>query len=388
MNDPWLPNLREFKCHGATGPFIPFIPLFLSPATTAIHIRCTKGSHAVLPVVATVISRFSTLCLNLERVTILDLPRDPIVTEAVSEILLACNRDTLQVFCVDTPLTEEAREVVYQLPRLSCLWTVIQRSASLPAVALPNLTEIAIEYDGGHNWLQGFRGAKFEKLESIAFHTESDHIGDFLGAFERITPTIPAMSTLSQFKFITSRSWNPNYYSLLSFNQLKTVIIDFSCDDGCSSRVDDDTIVGLARAMPKLEVLQLGRAPCRALTGVTVNGLIVLAHRCPRLSELRIHFLAFTLVEAATSAARPSPSAEPVVRREDCVLACLEVGGTPIPVQSRLAIAMLLLQIFPHLLDIGYTNREWKTVRETIKDFRRIGGFVQRSSKAHPSSHI
>ena len=62
----------------------------------------------------------------------------------------------------------------------------------------------------------------------------------------------------------------------------------------------------------------------------------------------------------------------------------LVVGGTPIPARSGLAVAHILLQIFPRLLNVTYTNQDWKTVQETVKDFRRIGGFVHRTSKAHP----
>ena len=385
INDAWLPRLRKFECERATEAFISFIPLFLSQKTTAISIGFADDPPTV--VVATIISRLSTLCLNLEWIILRDLPRDPVITEAVSETLLACNRDTLEVFCVDSPLTEEAQKVAYRLPRLSHLWTVIQGPTSLPTLALPNLTAMDIEYDGDLNWLQGFRGATLEKLESIVFHTEANDIGDFLGAFESAVLTTSAKNTLSEFEICTSRSWNPNYSSLLSFNQLYKVEIEFSCEGGCSSRVDDDIIVSLARAMPKSEVLQLGRAPCKTPTGITANGLINLAYRCPRLSKLCVHFRANTLVEAVASATVQSRSDEPVSRGEDCALTELEVGRTPIPAQSGLAVALILLQIFPRILNVKYTNHEWKTVTKTIKDFGRIGGFVHRSSKT-PITHL
>ena len=149
--------------------------------------------------------------------------------------------------------------------------------------------------------------------------------------------------------------------------------------------MDDKTIVNLARAMPKLEDLRLGGPPCTTHTGVTVNGLIGLAHRCPHLSKLRIHFQAFTLAEVAAGATMPSPSDEPVSRREDCALTDLEVGETPIPAGSELTVALILLQIFPHVLNVEYTNFRWETVANIIKDSRRIGAFVHRSSKPHSS---
>ena len=378
-NDPWLSGLRTFECGEATDAFVPFIPLFLSPKTTEIDIDFDEYTPAV--VVASIISSFSTLCPGLEYIILNVLPRDPIVTEAVSEMLLACNRDTLQIFEVDSPLTEEAREVVYRLPRLYGLWAVIQGPTSLPTVALPNLTQIDVEYDDDPTWLQGFRGATLGKLESAAFRTESDDIGDFLGAFESVALTTSAKDTLSEFKFCTSSPWNPSYSSLLPFNQLKKVEIEFSCEGGCSSRVNDDIITSLGEALPKLEVLQLGDMPCETPTGVTADGLTTLARRCPHLSKLRIHFQASSLVEAATSTTSPSPSDEPVVRQEDCALTNLEVGETPIPAQSGSTVARMLLQIFPRMLNLEYTSREWETVAEIIRDSGRLGSSVHPSCK-------
>lgn len=124
VNNPWFPRLRKFECKGATEAFISFIPLFLSPETTEILIGFTEASPTVA--VATLISKFPTLCPDLVSIVLHRLPKDPVVTEAVSEMLLACNRDSLQLFRVDCPLTEEARKVIRQLPRLSSLRARIQ----------------------------------------------------------------------------------------------------------------------------------------------------------------------------------------------------------------------------------------------------------------------
>ena len=385
VNGPWLPRLKIFKCGEAIEAFIPCIPSFLSPQTTRIKIRFAEGSPAV--VVASIISKFSTLCPNLERIALMDLPRDSVIVDAVSEMVLGCNREVLREFEVDSPLTEEAREVVYHLPKLFSLWSVIQGPTSLPTVTLPDLFALDLEYEHDFDWLEGFRGATLGNLKAVIFHTESEHIGDFLQACESVFPTTSAQSTLSMFRFCTSRSWNPNYPSLLSFCQLKQLKIEFSCNDGCSSKVDDDIIVDLASAMPTLEVLQLGEEPCQTPTGVTVNGLIGLACRCPHLTQLCVHFQGTSLAEAATSATTPSPFDDELIvwREESCALTILEVGGIPIPAGSESAVTLILLQIFPRIINIWYTNEEWETVAKTILDFRRIGAFVHRSSKAHPS---
>jgi len=379
-NNPWLPNLEAFECKKATELFLPFIPLLLSPKTTTLTIGSAIGCPTVA--VASTIARLSKLCPNLEYITLDRAPRDPVITEAVSEMLLACNRDTLQAFHVVSPLTMEAREVIYRLPRLTALWAVIRGPTSLPTIALPNLTSIYVEYDDHLDWLSGFRGATLGRLASAMFHSQSNRIGDFLGAFESAALTTSSQNTLSRLKFFTSRSWNPNYSALLSFNQLREVEIQFSCGGGCSSKVDDDIIMSLARAMPKLEILRLGHMPCQIPTGVTVSGLIGLARRCPHLSRLRVHFRATSLVEAVTSAATLSPpDGEPFIQREGCALTDLEVGKIPIPAQSELTVAHILLQIFPRILNVEFTNQEWKTVAETVKYFRQIATFVRRTGE-------
>ena len=380
-DEPFLPRLKTFNCQKPAEAFIPFIPFFLSPKMMNIGIAFAPDSRTV--VIASTISRISRLCSDLECINLQGLARDPVVIEAVSEILLVSNRDSPRQFLVDSPLTEEAREVVYKLPKLSDLSAVILGRTVLPPVALPNLVSIDIEYDDSLDWLQGFRGATLEKLESVWVYSKCEQIGDFIGAFESAVVTASAHKTLSLFTFSTSRPWDPNYSSLLSFKQLETLQIEFSCDGGCSSKVDDDVITTLAQAMPKLKHLKLGRAPCRTTTGASVNGLIDLASRCPQLSELRIHFQVGSLIAATSSAAKvPPPDDEPAIQRKVCALRVLEVGETPVPVQSASTVALFLLQVFPRLRDIKYTHSGWRPAAETVKNFRQFDAFVRRTGKA------
>jgi len=93
------------------------------------------------------------------------------------------------MFRMDSPLTEEAREAVFQLPKLSHLWVVIQGHTPLPPVALPHLITIDLEYDDHFCWLQGFRGTMVEKLEVIYFISQSERIGDFLEEYKNVALT-------------------------------------------------------------------------------------------------------------------------------------------------------------------------------------------------------
>ena len=378
-NKPLFPKMESFWCEDATEAFIPFIPLFLSHKTTLIDIEFSEG----LPTetIASMIIGLSKSCPNLERIALTVLPRDPVIIEAVSELLFACNQDSLQSFVVDSPLTEEAQQVVFQLPKLSELWAVIQGHRQIPPVTLPNLLSIDVEYDDHLNWLQGFCGAILGGLEDVCFRSESEQIGDFLGEFKSVALTTSTPTTLTRFAFKTSQPWDPDYRSLLPFTQLKVLHIEFSCNNHCSSRVDDNIIIDLARAMPKLEILRLGDTPCRTIGGVTAKGLVALARGCCHLSKLRIRFQAASLVEAATNTGVPALSDdETTVRQQDCVLTDLEVGDIPILGNTVPIVALTLLWIFPRIERIDSTDGHWEKVMSTI----RLHQLADLSSKQHP----
>jgi len=379
---PLLRRLGIFECERATEAFIPFIPLLISSKTVDINIKFCANPPIVS--VASTIVRLPKLCPNIRSLVLNYLPRNPVITEAVSEMLISCNRDTLQMFLATSPLTEEARGVLYQLPKLRQLRTVFQGATLLPPVTLPSLTTICVVYDHGNEWLQGFRGATLGELNAVVFSPSvSARIGNFLEEFQSVALTIPAQNTLSSLVFRTSQSWNPNYSSLLVFKQLTKLEIEFSCDTGCSSRVDDDIVISLAQAMPKLEILQLGKDPCWDPSGVTLKGLVALANRCLHLSKLRVHLHVEELVEATTSTEPPLPSKHAaVVPRMDCDSMVLQVGETPIPEEEELGVALTLLHVFPQKLNIEYSNPQWEEVVETMKLFKRIGGHVDHASKA------
>ena len=383
-NEPLLPGLEAFECGAASEAFVPFIPLFLSPRTVEIRIRFAASAPTVM--VASTIARFSTLCPNIQSLILDPLPRSQVTTEAVSEMLLACNRGTLRVFCVNCPLTEEARGFLHTLPKLCQLWVFAQGQTSLPPLELPDLDMVRIEWDSGCDWLQGFCGATIGKLKIISFRPVpgSTQIGGFLEKFQAVALATSLQNTLSEFKFRTSQSWNPSYSSLLIFTQMRVLEIEFSCrNPGCSSTVDDNIVTSLARAMPKLEILRLGKAPCSALTGVTLTGLVALACHCSHLSELRIHMQAGGLGEATADTEQPRLSENAVViPRVDCALTVLQVGEAPIPQEAVPAVALTLLQVFPRIANVEHVDPRWESVVEMIKLFRRIGGRIYHASKA------
>ena len=243
-------------------------------------------------------------------------------------------------------------------------------------------------YLHNHEWLQKFSGALLNKLESVTFYTGSLQARNagFLEEFELIAVSTSIPTTLSTFGFYSLSPWSPTYSSLLAFKQLTNLTIINPCYTGCSSTVDDDIVINLSQAMPKLNILRLGSEPCQMPGGVTVKGLVELAYRCTDLSTFRAHIRADSLVQAAVDGMATLSSAdEPPVLREECALATLEVGDIPLPEESALTIALALLHIFPRLRDIKYTNARWEDVVNTIRLSKglsnRIGAFARSLSQ-------
>ena len=381
-NDPCLPNLNTLLLSMIEGSFVPFISLFLSPSITSIFLRCYVPDHFKATVASTV-TTIPTLCPNLRAISLYFLSKDPMIIAAVSEMVLTTNRNTLQRFHVDSPLTEEANKVIYRLPNLRDLRVVIERGAPLPSVSLPNLTKLQIEYDDESGWPGLFHRATFGKLESVSFYPESEEIGDFLGTFERLVLSSSVQDTLSKFYFSTSRSWNPNYSSLLPFTRLVDLVINFSCDGICTSTVDDDIVISLSRTMPKLRYLKLGDEPCGELgRGVTAKGLVALALHCPDLQDICIHFQVASLSAPSTSPGT-GRNIEPTGSWTNCALTVLTVGVIPMREELVLGVTLTLLRIFPRITSI-YSNvndEGWWKVKNAIHLSRQI---VDRSSKHHP----
>ena len=145
----------------------------------------------IVPMVAAL----PALCPSLQEIRLNYLPMDPAIVTAVSGMLIASNRNTLRPVDVDSPLTEEAHEAIFTLPNLRNLSLIINRDASLPSVVLPNLTNLIIDYDRDCDWLPMFCGATLEKPEVINFYPESEQIGNFLEAFERVALAVSVQNT-------------------------------------------------------------------------------------------------------------------------------------------------------------------------------------------------
>ena len=130
---------------------------------------------------------------------------------------LANNQSTLRSIQMDSPSTDKAREVIYNLPDLRKLSVVIEMDTSLPSPVLPNLADLAIDFDHDGAWLQLFHGAVLGKVEAITFKSGFERVGGFLEAFEDAALAASIQDTRWEFHSYTQCSRDPNYSSLLPF---------------------------------------------------------------------------------------------------------------------------------------------------------------------------
>ena len=97
-------------------------------------------------------------------------------------------------------------------------------------------------------------------------------------------------------------------------------------------------------------------------TGVTVKGLVALAHRCPSLSVLRtIHFRMDSPSDLPASPGM-TPNAESTALWTGCTLTDLEVGETSVSEESVLMVSRILLRISPRIETIDRVDEGWVKV--------------------------
>ena len=118
------------------------------------------------------------------------------------------------------------------------------------------------------------------------------------------------------------------------------------------------TLLRIWRELCQGWTLELGDPPCHEIpTGVTATGLMTLAHHCPDLSTLCIHFQLASLCAPPAISRVTSDVGFPALRR-DCAMKNLEVGWIPVPEESVLVVALTVAHIFPRIEDISYDGRK------------------------------
>ena len=189
IDEPLFPNIITLYLWSVAQKAITFIPLFLSPRTAVVHISFTEVALGKARV-ASLISTSPTLCPNVEGIYLLVRPKDPVITAAVSKMLLAGSRNVLRSLRVDSPLTEETRRVVYNLPDLRTLSVVIGGDAPSPVV-LPNFARLTVNYTYDSDCLRMFHGATIEDWSPSPSSPDPNQLATSLKHSKRLHPPHP-----------------------------------------------------------------------------------------------------------------------------------------------------------------------------------------------------
>ncbi|KAI5885266.1 uncharacterized protein SCHCODRAFT_02557466 [Schizophyllum commune H4-8] len=393
-----FPNLRELRYHGPTD-FAPCLTFLLAPTLTKLTVIIEasderwRSQRAGRPVYgATELS----ILLGLKardrdspRIASLHLRVHTDLPWPLDELLDGW--DSLEDLCIEASINEMVLSSVFRLPRLHSLaldgtewymvdeateWLSLGKLDVLP-VASPILTHISLRLSSLAEASQVL--AALTVLDLSQLYIEDVERFPALDAFVRLLGKRlePAILLELVFKLALDVTMarhilgvNSNLppeqrvhldtlRPLLPFSNLVRFVLPVTSD--IEIALDDDDVDTLARAWPRLEVLEVYtvRRPSPALPPVcTINALLSFARHCPLLRLLGMELDA-TIVRAL------DPSVVPV----QSSLWRLQVHHSPI--ESPADVAAFLSTLFPNLESIQqpdhpssrYNSGKWDTVQ-------------------------
>jgi hypothetical protein len=260
---------------------------------------------------------------------------------------------SLKGFVVDIPMSEAAIQHIIQLPNLHWWLTVQAPPRAIPLSIFPSLEDLRIANEAALPWLPLLashgKGAAQEGSVPTTPHTNVGETLKHLGCF---------MNTIVDSTFLSS---------ILEFQNLVSLCVESICPNpgDCTFRLTDDNVESLAAALPRLEMLELGR-PCHLNScNTTVASLLSISNHCPALTGLEIHFKTLTIVDDIRRLLGGRTSDQPKCRVHELSVGDLplEVGGEDID-----TVAMGLKAIFPCLMDFPDSEGQWDEVKSKLED--------------------
>lgn len=294
------------------------------------------------------------------------------LTEDISAYILKCGESLLELFS-NLVFSIEALVHLMNLPNLR-EWTTDQEPPQVadlirhgvpdgPASLFPSLQLLQLRGEPALGWLSFFSASK-----------DQFPPWTLAGNLIHLTYVHPAVvvdsSLLSKF---------------LPFTNVVELFVGEGCplipllvDARCTSRFTDQDVESLAIAMPKLEVLTLGKWLCGANTcPTTVLSLLFLSVHCTKLRRLSIHFRTSNMA-ADVMAMVDYASSHDLHQKPKCVLNTL-VLGCHIPHLEDHEVALVsagISAIFPSLTQFGDPFNRPHQLKTKIVTF----GTVQKSA--------
>jgi len=347
-----------------------------------------------------ILKRLSQLSPDIREIEIDDYDdfdgnyHDPSMEEASSQLLMHCNHH-LRKFKVRSYISASALRHVIRLPSLEEFWLIVdsfQLPDPLPFLVFPSLRDLDVDCDGDLTWLKLLPAIEDPVLTTISVRCPELDVERFMKLFEKTMIRCGIHESLQEFTLASLENFRITPQIIahhLSFKNLTSLLLISECSDICrTSDLTDGDIDLLTKAMPCLEVLELGSPPCRVPSQITFKSLYTISRRCTQLNHLEIHFNPAQFVadlgtkfESWDVALGLSDLKTP--SSDLCLITTIFVGNIPLPEHSSASsiLALGLLGVFPRLDSIEYGDEDWGDVERLLQVFRVMGrkGYVYRT---------
>jgi hypothetical protein len=370
-NRRMLPNLRKLDWDNtcaATRDIKIILPLFISPFLTTIKLTLKNASHAqaAAPLLAPAHNSLRSIYIAW---------KGPGLVQELSTLLLECNPNQLHEFNVDSPVPWKAFLYASQLPNLRH-WTIKPdgmeppSGASLPTTMFPSLKSLLVKgIDADSIWLQSLARIHSKRLETLGLDLENPVTA------KEVLPTafkyLRSSGLHQTLKKLSIRPQGPDFFGLEidgrtiedlpPLNRLTVLDISFICGpDKCGPKLSDEALERLVKAVPNLESLFLGKAPCSRPVDNSIKSLVAIAKHCKRLEKLVIHING----EAVISHYKRYRGEDPILGKPALVgrsLRSIATGpGSWIrdPRCDPEMFVLVLLRLFPRLNEVTGAGRE------------------------------
>ena len=281
------------------------------------------------------------------------------LTEEISTFILRSG-ESLREFHSNLVLSPEAVIHLWNLPNLHA-WTTEQIPPPITALIhdaipdghtslLPSLRSLQLRDEAALEWLSLFdtTNNSYPPQSLVA-----DNLSHLLYAHS----TLVADSTLLS-KFIP----------LINLVEITAGLQCMQRGAGCASRFSDQDVEHLALALPKLEVLKLGEAPCSDNTcPTTILSLLFLSIHCASLRLLSVHFRTTNMAMDVMAMVDYYAHSHDLHQRPKCALGVLVAGNQIPPLEDYefALVSMGISTIFPSLTRIQGSH-DWGKLERLV----------------------
>ena len=355
------PNLRRLD-----SPFTkrlrPLIPLFISPRLTHLTLHVDPSGGLTCQDLGPILQALPTPCIQE---LFLDFGQKSMVRFAheISFMIQRCG-DSLRLLHVPISLGEATVRHVLNLNGLQCWNSVYDVPPIIPPLSapFPSLHSLTLYGKKAHGWMAWLTQRRRGALDGHDGPLEHSRV----------------LTSLTDLTFVDSVPVDATFISPLHlFPNLVVLRVTRDCyeEPRCSFSLTNQDVAKLSAALPRLEVLDLGRPCAGDTTPTTISCFLAPSIHCKSLRVLSIHFNVTKLVDDVRSLSKDPDFRGLRSLPTRCTLESFSVGILPfpggIPDEEITTIAKVLIGIFPSLLYIECNGlADWEPLSDKIEELQ------------------